>query len=120
MTETVTCNNCHRDFRISADLVHYHYAGDLHVQYMTCPYCSGKYHILTTNTDMRNLISSRRNVQGMIRLAMAKRWRKETILKYEKQLDDIKAQQYRLFPALKKRGLAILAELREEGDHGDV
>lgn len=102
------CNKCGKWFALDVSLYGVVQANNLAVQYFSCPACGERYHVLTLNDNMRALIENRKAVQAKIRMAHAKKFRKQTIKEYIKELDSIKAQQEKLFQELKPLGEAIL------------
>lgn len=117
--KTVKCNKCGELFSPPEQPIQTVERGALAVQYFACPYCLAKYQVLTTDPKMRELIASRQQVQWKIKMAHTKRFRQETIEKYEREADKIRAAQKRLLPELKRRGSEILKELDKEDGNGD-
>lgn len=111
----VTCNGCGRDFPLDPYYVDTLRDGDLEVQYFTCPACRTRYHILTTDTAMRQLIQKHKALASAIKAAKAKGFQESTFRKYLARLDKVKAEQMKILPALTKRGEEIL----KGGTHGE-
>lgn len=104
----VYCNKCGKGFYTDDDTLHTIKKDGLTVQYFSCPYCEGRYHVFTTDARMQALIEQRKAVQLKIKAAFAKKFREKAIRKYEKELDQIKRQQKKLMPELKAAGEKIL------------
>ncbi|MDE7365707.1 MAG: hypothetical protein K2N27_12675 [Ruminococcus sp.] len=100
----VICDKCGNDFAINQSDFEEIRRGDITVQYFRCPACLAKYHICTTNFEMRRLIRKRVEIQNDI--ASSPNARKSRRLK--DRLDKIIAQQKKVFPELKKLGEEIL------------
>ena len=64
---------------------------------------------------MHELIGRRTAVQTMIRVAREKKLRRQTIRKYQRELQKIIQKQKKLMPELKRLGEAILKESKTEG-----
>ena len=112
---TITCNGCGRDFPLDPYYVDTLRDGDLEVRYFTCPACRTRYHILTTDTAMRQLIQKREALASAIKMAKVKGFQESTFRKYLARLDKVKAEQMKILPALTKRGEEIL----KGGTHGE-
>ena len=89
--------------------------GDLEVQYFSCPVCGAKFHILTTNSVMRDLIERRKAVQLKIKMARIKRFKEHTFKKYLREYEQIKKDQEKIFHSLKAQGEKILLEVSKKG-----
>lgn len=87
----------------------------LKVLHFSCPFCGEKYHVHTENAEMHELIGRRTAVQTMIRVAREKKLRRQTIRKYQRELQKIIQKQKKLMPELKRLGEAILKESKTEG-----
>ena len=106
MNKSVFCNNCGHNFEIAIKFSEIH-KGDITVQYFECPQCKTKYHVCTTNTEMRRLIEQRVAIQNKI---AEKKIPVGTAQKLQHELDKIITKQKKLMPELKKRGEKILNE----------
>ena len=104
----IDCNQCGQQFTMDDSRLGSLRDGDLEVQYFSCPACGAKYHILTTNSTMRNLIERRKAVQLKIKTARAKRFEERTFKKYLREYEQIKKEQESMFPELKAQGEKIL------------
>jgi len=104
----VDCNKCGSEFVLDEFRFGVVKKGDLVVRYFTCPVCGERYHVFTSDTEMRNLTEKRKAVQLKIRAAFAKKFKKKTIKRYEDELDQIKKKQMAIMPELKRRGEEIL------------
>lgn len=110
MDKSVFCNKCgcdFKDFAITFRLREIH-KGDITVQYFECPKCKTKYHICTTNIEMRGLIDLRVAIQNKIAEGLKSKIPSGTAQKLQHKLSKIIAQQKKLTPSLKKRGEEIL------------
>ncbi|MDE7225566.1 MAG: hypothetical protein K2N49_01710 [Ruminococcus sp.] len=63
MNKFVYCDKCGHNFDISLSEIH---KGDIIVQYLECPACKAKYHVCTTDTEMRRLIKKRLTILDKI------------------------------------------------------
>ena len=106
--KSVVCNRCGQRFALKDSCSGTVRDGDLEVQYFSCPACGAKYHILTTNSTMRDLIKRRKAVQLKIKAAHAKRFKERTFKKYLREYEQIKKEQEKIFPELKAQGERIL------------
>ncbi len=88
--------------------------GGLKVQYFSCPECGEKFHVFTEDAEMHKLIERRNAVQTQIRIARAKKFRKQTIQKYTQELEAVIQKQRSLMPKLKAEGEKILRDLKCE------
>lgn len=102
------CNQCGQQFTVDDSRLGSLRDGDLEVQYFSCPVCGSKYHILTTDSKMRDLIKRRKAVQMKIKAAHAKRFKERTFKKYLWEYEQIKKEQERMFLELKAKGRKIL------------
>ncbi len=108
MSGEMVCNKCGKVFAADPALFEQVESGDLVVQYFSCPECGEKYQVITTDTEMRELIEKRKSIQQSINTARTKKFRQKTIQQYIKELDRIINQQKMLLPELKRRGEEIL------------
>lgn len=108
MNRTTVCNKCGWEFVISEAFYGKIEADDLEVQYFHCPRCKEKYQIITTDTTMRKLIAERKSIDGKMKAARQKKFREKTLKEYVKRLNEIEAEQKKLFPELFKKGEKIL------------
>ena len=53
--------------------------GDIVVQYLRCPHCGKKYHMLTTNSELRQMIDQRKTIELQLKMAHAKHMREKVI-----------------------------------------
>ncbi len=98
------CDKCGHKFAISRVNIEEIRRDDITVQYFSCPACLAKYHVCTTDPEMRRLIRKRIEIQNEIAGSLSTR--KSRRLK--ERLDKVIAQQMKLMPDLKKRGEEIL------------
>lgn len=110
------CNKCGKWFALDDSLYGVVKENGLTVQYFSCPACGERYHVLTLNDEMRKLIEQRKAVQTKIYMAHAKKFRKQTIEEYIRELDSIKDRQEKLFQELKPLGEKILQHSVAHGD----
>lgn len=108
MNEVSVCNKCKAEFIPDMSLLGEIQKDDLVVQYFTCPNCGERYHVFTSDSEMRALIEKRRAVQMKIRAAFSKKFREKVIQGYERELDQIKKKQESMWPRLKKQGEEII------------
>lgn len=104
----IDCDVCGTQFVMDDSRIASIKEGELEVQYFSCPACGARYHVFTSNPEMRRLIEQRKQAQLKIRAAFAKKFRKKTIQEYERALEQIKQQQQKLMPELKAAGEKIL------------
>ena len=115
LEKPVNCNKCGQQFTVDDSRLGSILDGDLEVQFFSCPTCGTKYHILTTDSTMRDLIDRRKYIQLKIRLAIAKKLKKNTFKKYMKEYEQIKKEQEKMLPKLRAKGEKILCG-KEFGD----
>ncbi len=115
MNRNVTCNKCGHDFAITLDNCGVISKGDIIVQYFYCTECNSKYHICTTNPEMRKLIERRATVQRRIAILNKNGLSAKTA--QELQLERIIARQKELMPDLRKQGKEILNEVSRGEDN---
>ena len=108
MNETTLCNKCGQEFTIDVHRFGSIREGDFVVQYFSCPACGAKYHILTTDSTMRELIERRKAVLLKLKAARAKRFRERVFQKYLREHEQIKKVQEKIFPELKAQGEKLL------------
>ncbi len=108
MNKIVVCDKCGRDFAINQNNCGEIHKGDITVQYFYCTECNAKYHICTTNTEMRKLISRRVAIQNKITEERVKLLPRGTVQKFQHELNKIIARQKKLMPILKEHGEKIL------------
>lgn len=113
LDKPIDCNKCGQQFTMDDSRLGSLWSGDLEVQYFSCPACGTKYHILTTNSKMRDLIERRKAVQLKIKAAHAKKFQECTFKKYLREYEQIKKEQEDLLPELRARGEKLLAEIGE-------
>lgn len=108
MNEVAICSECGGEFIPDKSLFGEIQKDDLVVQYFTCPNCGKRYHVFTSDSEMRALIERRREVQMKIRAAFAKKFREKVIREYERELVQIKQKQESRLPRLKRLGEEII------------
>lgn len=108
MENTVVCNACFEMFTIEKEHLEVAKAEDLEVQYFSCPHCGKKYIALVTDSEMRRLIATTKEISMRLKLSHAKRFRSKEIRKYERTLAVTKRRQEQIEPGLKKLGYALL------------
>ena len=108
LDKPVDCNKCGQQFTMDDSRLGSMRDGDLEVQYFSCPACGTKYHILTTDSKMRDLIKRREAVQLKIKAAHAKRFKERTFKKYMREYNQIKKEQEDMMPALRATGEELL------------
>ena len=104
----VTCDKCGHDFIINQADFEEIRRGDIIVQYFRCTKCNAKYHVCTTNTEMRKLIKERLEIQNRIAGGRENALPVGTAYKLKHRLEKVIARQKQLMPDLKKRGEKIL------------
>lgn len=120
------CNECGEIFNVGQEDVQLLVSYPYEVQYIICPHCGSKYHVLTTDVGMRELIAKRVAIQQKIRAAHNKRFRKVAIQSYYRELEIIKSEQKALEPTLRNIGEAMLlytdkqAHEKEVSDGGGI
>lgn len=108
MDETTSCNKCGQEFTIDAHHFGTIREGDFLVLYFSCPACGERYHVFTSDKEMRELMGRRKAVQAQIRMGHAKKFNRKTLRKYEQELERIKRKQEKMMPGLKAIGEKIL------------
>ena len=108
MNETTICNKCGQEFVIDEHRFGSIRDGDFVVQYLSCPACGERYHVFTSDKEMRELVGRRKAVQAQIRMGHAKKFNRKTLRKYAQELERIKRKQEKMMPALKATGEKIL------------
>ena len=99
MDKTTSCNKCGQEFTIDEHRFGTIREGDFVVQYFSCPACGERYHVFTSDKEMRELVGRRKAVQAQIRMGHAKKFNRKTLRKYEQE---------KMMPALKATGEKIL------------
>lgn len=108
MNETTICNKCGQEFTIDEHRFGTIREGDFVVQYLSCPACGERYHVFTSDTEMRELVGRRMAVQAQIHMGHAKKFNRKTLRKYAQELERIKRKQEKMMPTLKAIGEKIL------------
>lgn len=108
MDKTTSCNKCGQEFTIDEHRLGTIREGDYVVQYLSCPACGERYHVFTSDKEMRELVGRRTAVQAQIRMGHAKKFNRKTLRKYAQELERIKRKQEKMMPTLKAIGEKIL------------
>ena len=108
MNDTSICNKCGQEFAVDEHRFGTIKEGDFVVQYLSCPACGARYHVFTSDKEMRELAGRRKAVQAQIRMGHAKKFNRKTLRKYEQELERIKQKQEKMMPTLKAAGEKIL------------
>lgn len=108
MDKTTSCNKCGQEFTIDEHRFGTIREGDFVVQYLSCPACGERYHVFTSDKEMRELVGRRTAVQAQIRMGHAKKFNRKTLRKYAQELERIKRKQEKMMPTLKAIGEKIL------------
>lgn len=116
MNDTTICNKCEQEFTADEHRFGTIKEGDFVVTYLSCPFCGARYHVFTSDREMRELVGRRKAVQAQIRMGHAKKFNRKTLRKYEQELERIKRKQEKMMPALKAVGEKILC--KEGSEHG--
>lgn len=105
----VICDSCAKqiDMNDSSALGSFKH-GDIVVQYLRCPHCGKKYHMLTTNSELRQLIDKRKALELSLKMAHAKHMREKVIRRQLKELKKLKNKQVELADALKVIGIQLM------------
>lgn len=114
MTESVICHRCGFEFVLNDETIKAITHEDLEVKYSECPQCGHKYHILTTDPEMRELIDRRAQIAGKYKLVKGKHFREEYYEKLERELAAVKKRQFEIYPRLKQLGVQLLKEEDKE------
>ncbi len=112
MDKIVICDKCGHDFAIIDNFGEISEDG-ITVKYFYCPECGAKYHILTTNYEMRKLIDKRVAIQNKIAKMRENQCPLVTAQKLEKELNKLISRQKKIMPGLKKRGEEMLKEVKQ-------
>lgn len=108
MNKTTICNKCGQEFTVDERRFGTIKEGDIVVQYLSCPACGERYHIFTSDKEMRELVGRRKAVQAQIRMGHAKKFNRKTLREYAQELERIKRKQEKIMPKLKAIGEKIL------------
>lgn len=114
MNEIAVCNKCGTEFIPDKSQFGEIKKDDLVVLYFSCPTCGEKYHVFTSNSEMRGLVEKRKAVQMKIRAAFAKKFREKVIQEYERELEQIKKKQESIGPRLKSLGEDIIRGMAKQ------
>lgn len=116
MNNSVVCNSCDKEFLLTEDLYGKLEQDDLTIKYFSCPHCGRKYHVITINARMNELIAQRKLFQSKIAMARKRKFREKTIKGYIDELAKVQEAQQILFAELKVRGEEILRQSKARGD----
>lgn len=105
---TSTCNKCGKDFSLLRENIFVVQEDEYDVSYLECPHCKEKYLIGVFDKKMHDLIERRRQLEQILRIARAKKFRAETIRRYVKEYEKVKADQKALADELKPIGEEII------------
>ena len=108
MNDITICNECGQEFTIGEHHFGTIQEGNFVVQYLSCPICGKRYHVFTSDKEMRELVGRRKAVQEQIRMGHAKKFNRKTLRKYAQELERIKRKQETMMPTLKATGEKIL------------
>lgn len=107
----IICDACQKQIDANDSSAYGHFkSGDIVVQYLRCPHCGKKYHVLTTNSELRQMIDERKAIELQLRMAQAKHFKAKTIRQYIKEFEKLKNKQLVLADALKVIGQQLLEE----------
>ena len=118
MNNTIECNKCKQEFALSPGLFSSLDDGDLHVDFLSCPFCNEKYLFFSSDTEMRELVRRRQRIADQIKAGHAKHFKKKTLDGYMREMDKIRAKQKEIYPPLKERGQALLDKRYGKEDAG--
>ena len=114
MNDTSICNKCGQEFAVDEHRFGTIKEGDFVVQYLSCPACGARYHVFTSDKEMRKLVGRSKAVQAQICMGHTTKFNRKTLRKYAQELERIKRKQEKMMPALKATGEKIL-----HGEGGD-
>lgn len=115
MTSNIKCDACGNIFDVKKILTKKQ--GDYEVQYFVCPHCRRKYQIITTDSELREVIKRRIQLNAKFQLMRNKNFKKETIQKLETELSKVKEKSERMAKSLKEIGESILMQ---EGENSVI
>ena len=108
MNDTSICNKCGQEFAVDEHRFGTIKEGDFVVQYLSCPACGARYHVFTSDKEMRKLVGRSKAVQAQICMGHTTKFNRKTLRKYAQELERIKRKQEKMMPALKATGEKIL------------
>ena len=114
MNDTSICNKCGQEFAVDEHRFGTIKEGDFVVQYLSCPACGARYHVFTSDKEMRKRVGRSKAVQAQICMGHTTKFNRKTLRKYAQELERIKRKQEKMMPALKATGEKIL-----HGEGGD-
>ena len=109
------CDACEKDFDYSKETIEKMTEGEYEVQYLRCPHCGKKYHVLTIDSKMRALVNERRKIANKLRVFKYKMSKgihvhQKAVTKLQKEDRRLKNEQMKMLSELKKIGTEILAK----------
>ena len=105
---TVQCNKCGEYFTVLREGIMVLQDDGYNVTFFVCPHCKEKYLICIFDKKMHELLERRRQLEQILRIARAKKFRAETIRRYVKEYEKVKADQKAYADELKPIGEEII------------
>lgn len=113
--QNVVCNKCGKDFAPGTVEHQAVQAEGLEIEFFQCPHCGARYHVFTADAKMVELQSRRRALRQAIRLSQKKRLGR-ALKRLIREDEELKAEQLRLEPDLKRRGKEILKKMEDDNE----
>lgn len=108
MNTLVKCDACGQPFDIVTAGIRTATRDEYEVKYVTCPHCLHRFNIITTDKELRDLISKRTKLIAKVDLARQKYFSPKTIAKYRKEIEALNKEQVKMKDALHPIGTEIL------------
>lgn len=116
MLNKIKCEKCKFEFTLTNNNVFMIEEGEYQVTFFACPKCNAKYHVLTTDEDLRGLIEKRKKQENLVRMARTRQFTKKTTQKYLNELGEVKKKITKRAEDLKPKGDEILAKCFPDND----
>lgn len=103
----IYCDACGKQIETQGNIGKFK-QGDLEVEYLRCNHCGKKFHIMTTNSELRALIAERKQIESDLKEAHDRRARAKVIRGHIKKLNKLKNKQLYLADGLRVIGTQLL------------
>lgn len=112
----VKCDKCGALVRLTSSIIRHTKTDDYDTVFLFCPTCGHKYHIMTTDSEMRASIQKRAKQEAAVAYAKSHNFTKKTIARLSNSLAATKRYQKEREDDLREIGRKILNDLPEGED----
>lgn len=85
-TDMMACDFCGKRVAVKGIKIRQLQADEYQVSFFSCPHCGHRFLALATDERQRELLAEQKRARGKVQIAIKRRYRKQTIGKYRREL----------------------------------